>query len=162
MLTLQAVGSSCGPRCPASSIVRYMYATFTLQDLCSNYHPADYYNGYNGYNGGWPSARLLDWSAADWSRPATNKSISSERNRKAYCSADCGFHMCSTVSWKQHCEVYVCNINLTRPEQQLPPCWLWVPYMCSTVSWKQHCETDFVPAPQLAELCRMALYLYLR
>ena len=33
----------------------------------------------NGYNGGWPSARLFCWSAADWSRPATNKSISSER-----------------------------------------------------------------------------------
>ena len=32
-------------------------------------------NGYNGYNGGWPSARLFGWSAADWSRPATNKSI---------------------------------------------------------------------------------------
>ena len=40
-------------------------------------------NGYNGYNGGWPSARLFGWSAADWSRPATNKSISSERNRKS-------------------------------------------------------------------------------
>jgi len=39
------------------------------------------YNGYNGYNGGWPSARLFGWSAADWSRPATNMSISSERNR---------------------------------------------------------------------------------
>jgi len=36
----------------------------------------------NGYNGGWPSARLFGWSAADWSRPATNKSISSERKRK--------------------------------------------------------------------------------
>jgi hypothetical protein len=35
-------------------------------------------NGCNGYNGGWPSARLFGWSAADWSRPATNKSISSE------------------------------------------------------------------------------------
>jgi len=38
---------------------------------------------YNGYNGGWPSARLFGWSAADWSRPATNKSISSERKRKS-------------------------------------------------------------------------------
>ena len=39
---------------------------------------------YNGYNGGWPSANLFGWSAADWSRPATNKSIvSSERNRKS-------------------------------------------------------------------------------
>ena len=34
------------------------------------------YNGYPRYNGGWPSARLFGWSAADWSRPATNKSIS--------------------------------------------------------------------------------------
>jgi len=41
------------------------------------------WNGYNGYNGGWPSARLFGWSAADWSRPATNKSISSERKRKS-------------------------------------------------------------------------------
>jgi len=40
-------------------------------------------NGYNGYNWGWPSARLFGWSAADWSRPATNKSISSERKRKS-------------------------------------------------------------------------------
>jgi len=40
------------------------------------------YNGYNGYNGGWPSARLFGWSAADWFRPATNKSISPERKRK--------------------------------------------------------------------------------
>ena len=39
--------------------------------------------GYNGYNWGWPSARLFGWSAADWSRPATNKSISSERRRKS-------------------------------------------------------------------------------
>jgi len=39
----------------------------------------------NGYNGGWPSARLFGWSAADWSRPATNKSISSERKS---CSAE--------------------------------------------------------------------------
>ena len=38
--------------------------------------------GYIGYNGGRPSARLFGWSAADWSRPATNKSISSERKRK--------------------------------------------------------------------------------
>ena len=38
----------------------------------------------NGYNGGWPSAsRLFGWSAADWSWPATNKSISSERKRKS-------------------------------------------------------------------------------
>jgi len=37
----------------------------------------------NGYNGGWPSARLFGWSAADWSRPATNKSISSERKRNS-------------------------------------------------------------------------------
>jgi hypothetical protein len=35
----------------------------------------------NGYKGGWPSARLLGWSAADWSRPATNKSINSEREK---------------------------------------------------------------------------------
>jgi len=28
-------------------------------------------HGYKGYNGGWPSARLLGWSAADWSRPST-------------------------------------------------------------------------------------------
>ena len=41
-----------------------------------------WFNGYNGYNWGWPSARLFGWSAADWSRPATNKSISSERKRK--------------------------------------------------------------------------------
>jgi len=39
--------------------------------------------GYNGYNGGWPSASLFGWSAADWSRPATNESISSERKRKS-------------------------------------------------------------------------------
>jgi len=45
-----------------------------------------------GYNGGWPSARLFGWSAADWSRPATNKSISSERKRKVYCSAEKGNH----------------------------------------------------------------------
>jgi len=31
----------------------------------------------------WPSARLFGWSAADWSRPATNKSVSSERKRKS-------------------------------------------------------------------------------
>jgi len=37
----------------------------------------------NGYNGGWPSARSFGWSAADWSRPATNESISSERKRKS-------------------------------------------------------------------------------
>jgi hypothetical protein len=48
--------------------------------------------GCNGYNGGWPSARLFGWSAADWSRPATNKSISSERKRKVYCSAEKGNH----------------------------------------------------------------------
>jgi len=41
------------------------------------------HNGYNGYNGGWPSARLFGWSAADWSRPATYKSISTERKRKS-------------------------------------------------------------------------------
>ena len=35
------------------------------------------------YNGEWPSARLFGWSAADWPRPATNKSISSERKRKS-------------------------------------------------------------------------------
>jgi len=46
-------------------------------------HPMLQYIGYNGYNGGWPSARLFGWSAADWSRPATNKSISSERKRKS-------------------------------------------------------------------------------
>jgi len=40
-------------------------------------------NGYNDYNGGWPSARLFGWSAADWSWPATNISISSERKRKS-------------------------------------------------------------------------------
>jgi len=45
--------------------------------------PLILYNGYNDYNGGWPSARLFGWSAADWSRPATNKSISSERTRKS-------------------------------------------------------------------------------
>ena len=28
---------------------------------------------YNGYNGGWPSASLFGWSAADWSQPATNE-----------------------------------------------------------------------------------------
>ena len=39
------------------------------------------YNDYNDYNGGWPLARLFGWSAADWSRPATNKSISSEREK---------------------------------------------------------------------------------
>jgi len=39
-------------------------------------------NGYNGYNRGRRSARLFGWSAADWSRPATNKSISSERKKK--------------------------------------------------------------------------------
>ena len=38
---------------------------------------------FNGYSGGWPSARLFIWSADDWSRPATNKSISSERKRKS-------------------------------------------------------------------------------
>jgi hypothetical protein len=37
----------------------------------------------NSYNGGWPSARLFGWSAADWSRPTTNISISSERKRKS-------------------------------------------------------------------------------
>jgi len=40
-------------------------------------------DSYNGFNGGWPSARLFGWSAADWSRPATNKSISLERRRKS-------------------------------------------------------------------------------
>ena len=43
---------------------------------------------HNGYNGGWPAARLFGWSAADWSRPATKKSISSERKRESYCSAE--------------------------------------------------------------------------
>jgi len=38
---------------------------------------------HNGNNEGWPSARLFGWSAADWSRPATNKSISSERRKKS-------------------------------------------------------------------------------
>ena len=37
----------------------------------------------NGYNGGRPSSRLFGWSAADWSQPATNNSISSERKRKS-------------------------------------------------------------------------------
>jgi len=32
---------------------------------------------------GWPLARLFCWSAADWSWPATNKSISSERKRNS-------------------------------------------------------------------------------
>ena len=41
------------------------------------------YNGYIDYNRGWPSATLFKWSAADWSRPATNNSISSERKRKS-------------------------------------------------------------------------------
>jgi hypothetical protein len=41
------------------------------------------YNGLNDYNGGWPSARLFGWSAADWSRPATNKFISSEREKNS-------------------------------------------------------------------------------
>jgi len=50
---------------------------------CNQKHStAKVYNGYNGYNGRWPSARLFGWSAADWSRPATNKSISSERKRE--------------------------------------------------------------------------------
>ena len=40
-------------------------------------------NGYNGYIGGWPSARLFGWSAADWSRPATNKFIGSKRKRSS-------------------------------------------------------------------------------
>jgi hypothetical protein len=40
---------------------------------------------YNDYNGGWPSARLFGWSAADWSRPATNKCISSERTSLVFC-----------------------------------------------------------------------------
>ena len=44
--------------------------------------PAWLSNGYNGYNGGGPSARLFGWSAADWSRPAANKSISFKRKRK--------------------------------------------------------------------------------
>ena len=35
---------------------------------------AEHQSQGNGYNGGWPSARLFGWSAADWSRPATNKS----------------------------------------------------------------------------------------
>jgi len=39
------------------------------------------YNGYD-YNGGWPSARLFGWAAADWSRTATNKSKSSERSKE--------------------------------------------------------------------------------
>jgi len=43
------------------------------------------FNGYNGYNGGWPSARLFGWSATDWSRPATNKSVSSERKSLVFC-----------------------------------------------------------------------------
>jgi len=37
----------------------------------------------NGYNGGWPSARLFGWSAADWSQPATNKSLSLEKKKKS-------------------------------------------------------------------------------
>jgi hypothetical protein len=43
---------------------------------CSRPIPLFFLNTYNGYNGGWPSARLSGWSAADWSRPATNKSMS--------------------------------------------------------------------------------------
>ena len=56
-----------------------------LAILCKFVLPGSFngYNGYNGYNWGWPSARLFGWSAADWSRPATNKSISSERKRKS-------------------------------------------------------------------------------
>jgi len=41
------------------------------------------YNGWTVTRGGWPSARLFGWSAADWSRSATNKSISSERKRES-------------------------------------------------------------------------------
>ena len=44
-------------------------------------------NGYVNYDGGWPSARLFGWSAADWSRPATNKSISCLRKIKKRSSA---------------------------------------------------------------------------
>jgi len=39
--------------------------------------------GYSNYKGIWPSAKLFGWSAADWSRRATNNSISSERKRKS-------------------------------------------------------------------------------
>ena len=42
--------------------------------------------------GGGPSARLFGRSAADWSWPATNKSISSERKKTFYCSAEKGNH----------------------------------------------------------------------
>ena len=53
-----------------------------MQERTKRKTAATEYDGYNGYNGGWPSARLFGWSAADWSRPATDKSISSGRTRK--------------------------------------------------------------------------------
>jgi len=53
------------------------------KQMCTQAYTQAHTHTYNGYNGGWPSARLFGWSAADWSRPATNKSISSERKRKS-------------------------------------------------------------------------------
>jgi hypothetical protein len=40
----------------------------------------------NDYNGGWPSARLFGWSAADWSRPQSKnncKEISTNSSSKS-------------------------------------------------------------------------------
>ena len=51
--------------------------------LCNEGGRQPFFVTYNGYNGGWPLTWLFDWSAADWSRPDTNKSISSERRRKS-------------------------------------------------------------------------------
>ena len=46
-------------------------------------------------------ARLFGWSAADWSRPATNKSISSERKRKglAFCWERKPWTLTNTGCW---------------------------------------------------------------
>ena len=59
---------------------------------CLHYAPFSFFFIVQWLQWGGTSARLFGWSAADWSRPATNKSKSSERKRKAYCSVEKGNH----------------------------------------------------------------------
>ena len=65
------------------------YEANVLQTQCK---PGEAFKYLNDYNGGWPSVRLFGCSAAGWSRPATNKSMSSERKRKSLVFAEKGNH----------------------------------------------------------------------
>ena len=76
----------CCPSCIIFMFAPHLHLSFQFlfQVLLKPICPLiSYTYGYNCYNGGWPSARLFGWSAADWSRPATNKSMSSETKRKS-------------------------------------------------------------------------------